>query len=158
MASRQWPGSGSHLDIRTKAAARIASRGGSPASDVMLTTPPLVILPLGCPTTISRRFISARVPISDPEPYVQQWSAGIQRQIGKNWMPKIDYVGSKSTHLDVIRNDNQRNISGGVSTGVVPFPNLGRSSGPPDRLRELQPTAGQFHAVQPSHRIGKNGI
>jgi hypothetical protein len=65
-------------------------------------------------------------PVSDPEPYVQQWSFGVQRQIGQPWVAEVDYVGTKSTHLDVIRNYNQPIISGGVSTGVVPYPNYGQ--------------------------------
>ena len=65
-------------------------------------------------------------PVNDPEPYVQQWSIGIQRQIGQAWAAEVDYVGTKSTHLDVIRNYNQPIISGGVSTGVVPYTNYGQ--------------------------------
>jgi len=65
-------------------------------------------------------------PVSDPDPYVQQWSLGIQRQIGQSWGAEVDYVGTKSTHLDVIRNYNQPLISGNVSTGVVPYSNFGQ--------------------------------
>ncbi|MGB7167788.1 MAG: TonB-dependent receptor [Acidobacteriaceae bacterium] len=65
-------------------------------------------------------------PVSDPDPYVQQWSLGIQRQIAQVWGAEVDYVGTKSTHLDVIRNYNQPIISGNVSTGVVPYTNYGQ--------------------------------
>jgi hypothetical protein len=65
-------------------------------------------------------------PVSDPDPYVQQWSLGFQRQIGQAWAAEVDYVGTKSTHLDVIRDYNQPLISGGVSTGVIPYPNFGQ--------------------------------
>lgn len=65
-------------------------------------------------------------PVTDPDPYVQQWSFGIQRQIGQDWAAEVDYVGTKSTHLDVIRDFNQPLIAGGVSTGVVPYPNFGQ--------------------------------
>jgi hypothetical protein len=51
--------------------------------------------------------------IHDPQPYVQQWSFGIQRQFGQSWGAEVDYVGTKSTHLDVIRDYNQPFISGG---------------------------------------------
>jgi hypothetical protein len=64
--------------------------------------------------------------LNDPQPYVQQWSFGIQRQIGQDWAGEVDYVGTKSTHLDVIRDYNQPMISGGVSTGVVPYANFGQ--------------------------------
>lgn len=66
------------------------------------------------------------VPTSDPDPYVQQWSAGVQRQFGQNLAAEVDYVGTKSTHLDVIRDYNQPIIAGGVSTGVVPYPTFGQ--------------------------------
>ncbi len=64
--------------------------------------------------------------LHDPQPYVQQWSLGVQRQFGQSWAAEVDYVGTKSTHLDVIRNYNQPIISGGVSTGVVPYSNFGQ--------------------------------
>jgi hypothetical protein len=60
------------------------------------------------------------------EPMVQQWSGGFQRQIGPHWLAEADYVGTKSTHLDVIYDYNQPIISGGVSTGVQPYPNFGQ--------------------------------
>ncbi len=82
------------------------------------------------PTTVDftnlKAFHIRSVPVKDPEPYVQQWSFGVQRQIGLPWVAEIDYVGTKSTHLDVIRNYNQPIIAGGVSTGVVPYPNFGQ--------------------------------
>jgi hypothetical protein len=65
-------------------------------------------------------------PTDDPDPYVQQWSAGIQRQFGQSWSGEVDYVGTKSTHLDVIRDYNQPLIANNVSTGVVPYANFGQ--------------------------------
>ncbi len=64
--------------------------------------------------------------LHDPLPYVQQWSFGVQRQVGQKWTGEVDYVGTKSTHLDVIRDYNQPIISGGVSTGTVPYTNFGQ--------------------------------
>jgi hypothetical protein len=82
------------------------------------------------PSTVNFSNLTAyhirSIPVSDPEPYVQQWSAGIQRLIGQAWAAEVDYVGTKSTHLDVIRNYNQPLIAGGISTGVVPYPNFGQ--------------------------------
>ncbi|MBT9332701.1 TonB-dependent receptor [Paracidobacterium acidisoli] len=59
-------------------------------------------------------------------PMVQQWSGGIQRQIGNNWLAEVDYVGTKSTHLDVIYDYNQPIIQGNQNTGVIPYPNFGQ--------------------------------
>jgi hypothetical protein len=82
------------------------------------------------PSTVDFNNLTAyhirSIPVSDPEPYVQQWSGGIQRLIGSAWAAEVDYVGTKSTHLDVIRNYNQPLIAGGVSTGVLPYPNFGQ--------------------------------
>jgi Carboxypeptidase regulatory-like domain/TonB-dependent Receptor Plug Domain len=60
-----------------------------------------------------------------PSPTVQQWSLGIQRTFGNNWATQLDYVGTKSTHLDLIYDYNQPFIAGNRTTGVVPYPNFG---------------------------------
>ena len=61
----------------------------------------------------------------DPTPMVQQWSVGFQREVGNNWTAEVDYVGTKSTHLDTLTDYNQPTITNNVSTGVVPYPNFG---------------------------------
>jgi hypothetical protein len=71
----------------------------------------------------------------DPTPYVQQWSFGVQRAIGNSWTAELDYVGTKSTHLDLLRNYNQPLISGntvetqlnaaGKPSPIIPYPNFG---------------------------------
>ena len=66
-------------------------------------------------------------------PTVQQWSAGIQRQITPQWIGEVDYVGTHSNNLDVLRNFNQVEISGNsvvtsasAPSGTVPYPNFGQ--------------------------------
>lgn len=72
----------------------------------------------------------------DPPPYVQQWSLGFQRAFGNAWTADINYVGTKSTHLDTLRDYNQPFISGNQvqtttdpNTGkiipLIPFSNFG---------------------------------
>ena len=73
---------------------------------------------------------------NDPTPYVQQWSFGIQRAIANTWTAEVDYVGTKSTHLDIIRDFNQPMISGntvesttnssGQTVPVIPYSNFGQ--------------------------------
>lgn len=58
-------------------------------------------------------------------PSVQQWSFGFQREVS-SWLAEVDYVGTKSTHLDVIYDYNQPLIAGGVSTKIQPYTNFGQ--------------------------------
>ena len=72
---------------------------------------------------------------NDPTPYVQQWSFGFQRAIGV-LTADVNYVGTKSTHLDLIRDYNQPFISGntvqtttnsaGKIVPVIPYSNFGQ--------------------------------
>jgi TonB dependent receptor len=56
---------------------------------------------------------------NSPTPYVQQWSIGIQRQLPGQLVFTTDYVGTKSTHLDIIHDLNQ------YVNGAFPYPNFG---------------------------------
>lgn len=82
------------------------------------------------PSTINFNNLTAfhirSMPVNDPDPMVQQWSLGFQHQLGNEWVGEVDYVGTVSHHLDVIRDYNQPIIQGGISTGVVPYPNFGQ--------------------------------
>ena len=72
----------------------------------------------------------------DPPPYVQQWSFGFQRAIGV-MTADVNYVGTKSTHLDILRDYNQPFIAGNTvqtttdpNTGkvipLIPYSNFGQ--------------------------------
>ena len=60
-----------------------------------------------------------------PSPTVQQWSFGLQRDFGDRWTAQLDYVGTKSTHLDLIYDYNQPFIIGNKSTNLTPYPDFG---------------------------------
>lgn len=62
-----------------------------------------------------------------PFPTVQQWSFGFQRELPWNLTAEANYVGTKSTHLDVINDLNQPVIANGavVPNAPLPFPNFG---------------------------------
>jgi hypothetical protein len=47
------------------------------------------------------------IPTKAVWPYAQQWSFGIQREIGRGFLTTISYVGSRGTHLTLERNLNQ---------------------------------------------------
>jgi hypothetical protein len=61
-------------------------------------------------------------------PTVDKWSFGIQRRLPADVVLSLDYVGTKGTHLSILRNLNQQRFNpdgspGGLAT--VRFPNLG---------------------------------
>jgi hypothetical protein len=56
---------------------------------------------------------------------VQQWSLGLQREFADHWTAELDYVGTKSTHLDLIYDYNQPFVVSNISTGKIPYPNFG---------------------------------
>ena len=65
-------------------------------------------------------------------PSIQQWSFGLQRQITPAWLGEVDYVGTHSTHLDVLRNLNQVEFAGNQvlttassPAGILPYPDFG---------------------------------
>jgi hypothetical protein len=55
-----------------------------------------------------------------PNAYIQQWSFGIQRTFPLDLFIDVNYVGTKSTHLNTLRNLNQ------PINGVLPYPNFGQ--------------------------------
>ncbi len=62
--------------------------------------------------------------------YIQQWNFGIQREIFKDLLFEIAYVGNKGTKLAGFRNANQRSVvidpvTGAASAGPRPFPQFG---------------------------------
>ncbi|HEY4048331.1 MAG TPA: carboxypeptidase regulatory-like domain-containing protein [Acidobacteriaceae bacterium] len=104
----------------------------APASNTQPVISPQVGFPSNFldPATINFNALqSFHIRALDPRsvvPMVQQWSAGIQRELAPNWLAEADYVGTKSTHLDVIRDFNQPLIANGVSTKVQPYSHFGQ--------------------------------
>jgi hypothetical protein len=90
-------------------------------------TAPLFLLKNGFPTNyldpsqlvLTRVRIRAANP-NAPSTYVQQWSIGFQRQLPLSLFVEANYVGTKSTHLNALRNFNQ------PINGVLPYPNFGQ--------------------------------
>ncbi|MBZ5623176.1 MAG: carboxypeptidase-like regulatory domain-containing protein [Acidobacteriia bacterium] len=76
-------------------------------------------------------------------PYVQNWSLGVQRDLDKNLVLEVRYVGNKATHIWRTYNTNevntlengfarefanaQKNLAINQSAGVNSFANLGRA-------------------------------
>ena len=53
-------------------------------------------------------FDVTSIPTTTTWPYAQQWSFGLQRELPKDFVINLAYVGSKGTHLTVERQLNQR--------------------------------------------------
>jgi len=58
---------------------------------------------------------------NSPTPYTQEWSIGFQRELPARMVLTMDYVGTKSSNLDLIRDLNQF-VPG---TKTFPYPNFG---------------------------------
>jgi hypothetical protein len=105
---------------------------------------------LNAPATIQRTPPNNRGerPLSFPQdmvtPYVQQWTAGVQKQLGSRMMVEANYVGSKGMNLFRMVNVNQMdlNANGFVrdfqaaqrNLAATGNPNVGESTGNYGRL------------------------
>jgi Carboxypeptidase regulatory-like domain/TonB-dependent Receptor Plug Domain len=82
------------------------------------------------PSTINLNALQAfHIRAVDPakhEPMVQQWSLGVQRDLGGKWLGEVDYVGTKSTHNNLIYDYNQPSIVNNQVTSTIPYPNFGQ--------------------------------
>ncbi len=66
--------------------------------------PPIV---QGVATPAANTFIAVIISEHPRNPYVQQWSFSIQRQLNSNTTLEVNYIGNKGTHLLERRNINQ---------------------------------------------------
>ncbi|HTM47291.1 MAG TPA: carboxypeptidase regulatory-like domain-containing protein [Bryobacteraceae bacterium] len=96
------------------------------ASVAQTASAPVFLLRNGFPADYldPRRLDLSRVRIraanpQAPNTYVQQWSFGIQRTLPMRLFVEANYVGTKSTHLNTLRNYNQQ------LGGVLPYRNFG---------------------------------
>ena len=72
------------------------------------------------PTTINYQLAHLRASqLHAGLPYVQEWSFGLQQALPANMVLTVDYVGTKSTHLDVLTDLNQ------PIAGAKPYPSFG---------------------------------
>jgi outer membrane receptor protein involved in Fe transport len=79
------------------------------------------------PSSVNPQLVRLRA--INPEavmPSIDQWNLGVQRLLPGSLVVTADYVGTKGTHLSVLRNLNQQLFNAaGVGTGVIPYPGLG---------------------------------
>jgi hypothetical protein len=55
-------------------------------------------------TPAANSFLAVNISESPRNPYVQQWSFSVQRQIGSDTKLEVNYIGNKGTHLLMRRN------------------------------------------------------
>jgi hypothetical protein len=89
--------------------------------------------PLPSPVTLDRYFRTA---------YVQQWSFGLQRELQKDFVFELNYVGSKGTHLVMKRNLNQPVPGPGDINSRRPIPGFG------DILFVSSDASSTYHSLQ----------
>ena len=79
------------------------------------------------PSAVS--LTSVRLRAVNPEsvmPSIDQWNAGFQYLLPANSILTVDYVGTKGSHLSILRNLNQQFFNpDGTPTHVIPYPNYG---------------------------------
>ena len=142
----------------------------APASNITPVLKPSVGFPSNFldPTQINFNALQAfHIRAVKPDigaPRVQQWSFGAQHQINPSWLAEVDYVGTHSDSLDVLRNFNQPEISNGqVQLAINPITNL---KGPQlpyynfGQVEYLDPVGyGNYNGLQASlKRQMKNGL
>ena len=104
----------------------------TPTSNTVPVLQPAVGFPSNFldPSTINlnalQQFHIRAVDPAKKEPMVQQWSLGVQRDFGGKFLGEVDYVGTKSTHNNLIYDYNQPLIVNNVVTSTIPYPNFGQ--------------------------------
>ncbi len=100
------------------------------------------------PNNINYQLTQIRtVDPKSPIPYVQEWSFGLQRELPARFIATVDYVGTKSTHLDVLTDLNQ------PVSGAMPYPNFGYLE------RQSAQANGIYHGLETSvERRFNNGL
>ena len=60
---------------------------------------------------------------------VQQIGGGVEQQVGRDFVASVDFVGSTTDHLAVLRNLNQNLPGTRDANGALPYPASATSSG-----------------------------
>lgn len=77
----------------------------------------------------------------DPRPYVMQYTAGLQREIGLGAIAEISYVGSRGLHLSRIYNGNNPTIDLADDLAAINANNLPQNFRPFPRLTDFNVTS-----------------
>jgi len=81
---------------------------------------------VGVATPAANTFLAVSMSPEPKNPYVQQWSLGVQRELMKNTTLELNYIGSKGTHLLMRRNIAQaRPVANPAVCAPEPTPTVG---------------------------------
>lgn len=99
---------------------------GAPGNPPFANTPLIFNTSLTNPGIVPGTIFPANIQGYDPrylEPYSQQWSLGIQRQLNPAVLLSVSYVGTSGTHLQDNRNINQplQPVTSGSINNHVPY-------------------------------------
>jgi hypothetical protein len=126
----------------------------------------------GTPSVSLSPKVLRGTPIPYRTPYVQQWSFGIQQQLGRDFVLDVSYVGSKGTHLLGIADINEVYPGLGAAAGLHVGSGTAFTSSDTPKLNALRPYRGynaintllsafdsNYHSLQVSleKRLGQAG-
>src|SRR5262245_10336126 len=110
------------------------------------------------PTAVAPRTVRLRaVNPQSVMPSVDQWNIGLQRLLPSRMVFTLDYVGTKGTHLSILRNLNQApfnsdgttTCSNAATCTTIPYPNLmGGAVGPIEYRDNMGNSA--YHGLEAS--------
>ncbi len=162
-------GSGDILAINAPQAQFAAVSQITPTATNHCASPlPAQIIPIGstresCYVTVDQGFPSALattfnpatdnitwVPRNTRDSYVESYYLAVQRQLFKNTLLDVAYVGSHGLKLQQIINGNQRNIVGTTGTGTAATPVYARPFGnwPSDITEALNEAMSDYNSLQ----------
>ena len=110
------------------------------------------------PASVAPRTVRLRaVNPQSVMPSIDQWNLGVQRMLPGNAVLTLDYVGTKGTHLSILRNLNQApfnadgttTCSNAATCTTIPYPNLiGGAIGPIEYRDNMGNSS--YHGVEAS--------
>ena len=99
---------------------------------VTIPSPLTPLSPVGVP--ISGIFVSPDL----ATPYVQQYNAGVQWEIARNYLLEVGYVGNKGTKLLQVLTLNQPIFNRAANTFAAPFANLSAQKNATGGIQQVQ--------------------
>jgi hypothetical protein len=98
--------------------------------------------------------------VNFPTPYTQQWSLEAQRQITRDWLASVAYVGSKGTNLLGYIDINQIQPNLAYTSGFAPTTTNYTSSGAELPLNNLRPYLGYnaINVIEPWFNSNYNSL